>query len=140
MPSFDRNAVLNRVLRIHASSLPMYLASAKPYTPPGHGAAAQALAAIIADHRRTIGLITEELLASGGEIEGAEFPMEFTDLHDLALDYLLRPLIEHQRQDLASMEACATASGGDPLVQEALGAAKAHLETLEEVVAQPAGA
>lgn len=137
MPKVDRNAVLNRLLRIHASSLPMYLASARPYTPLDLRDAGRALDAVIADHRRTIGILTEELLASGGELEAGEFPMEFTDLHDLSLGYLLKPLVDHQRRDLAAIEACVAESGNDPLAQEALGAAKAHLETLQEAAGAP---
>ncbi len=61
--------------------------------------------------------------------------MGFTDLHDLSLDYLVSRLIRCQQQDIAVIAACvpqlATAPAAQTLAEEALGAARAHLEALE---------
>jgi hypothetical protein len=134
MPTLDRAATLNRLLQIHYRSLPMYLSSARPWVPRGHEKAAETLELIAADQKRTIARITDELLAVGADIDLGEFPMTFTDLHDLSVDYVLKELIEAQRRDVAAIEECVAATGGDPLAQEALGAAKGHLETLQEAV------
>jgi hypothetical protein len=137
VPTADRNALLNRLLQIHTTSLPMYLASAKPWVPRGHEKDAQTLALIIADQQRMAQRLTDEILDSEGTIEPGEFPMTYTDLHDLSVDYLLKALAKSQQSDLAEIEDCARQLGGDPVAQEAVGAAKAHLESLEELLAEP---
>lgn len=117
----------------------MYLRDAKPWAREEDERATQTLAQIIADHQRMVQLLTEALLAEGAEIDPGAFPMEYTDLHDLSYDYLLRTLIAKQRQLLREVEECAAQLGGDPLALEAVGLAKGHLESLKELVAQPAG-
>jgi hypothetical protein len=138
MPTSNRAATLNRLLQIHYRSLPMYLASAKPWVPRGHEKAAETLDLVVADQKRMIEKITEALLDLGADIKLGEFPMLYTDMHDLSVDYLLTELVESQRQDVAAIEGCVADSAGDPLAQEALGAAKGHLESLEEAVAETA--
>jgi hypothetical protein len=138
MPKLDRIATLNRLLQIHYRSLPMYLASARPWVPRGHEKAAETLMLIVDDQKRTVERVSEELLAAGADIDAGEFPMVYTDLHDLSVDYVLTELVEAQRHDVAEIEDCVVALGGDPLAQEALGAAKGHLESLEEAVAETA--
>ena len=54
---------------------------------------------------------------------------------------LLHPLIEHQQIDVERIARCVAELHDDRparvLAEEALGAAKAHLESLEELVAKP---
>ncbi len=137
MPKLDRIATLNRLMQIHYRSLPMYLSSARPWVPRGHEKAAETLELIVDDQKRTVEKVSEELLAARADINPGEFPMEYTDLHDLSVDFLLHELVESQRCDVAAIEDCVVELGGDPLAQEALGAAKGHLESLEEAVAAP---
>jgi hypothetical protein len=138
MPKLDRTATLNRLLQIHYRSLPMYLSSARPWVPRGHEKAAETLDLIVEDQKRMVEKISDELLSAGADIDTGEFPMVYTDLHDLSVDYLLTELVESQRNDVAAIEDCVVGLGGDPLAQEALGAAKGHLESLEEAVADVA--
>lgn len=138
MPTLDRTATLNRLLQIHYRSLPMYLASARPWVPRGHEKAAETVDLVVEDQKRTIDKITRALLDLGADIALGEFPMVFTDLHDLSVDFLLKELVEAQRRDVAAIEDCVADLAGDPLAQEALGAAKGHLESLEEAVAETA--
>jgi hypothetical protein len=49
----------------------------------------------------------------------------------LSLSYLVPIVIEHQKRDIAAIEDCARRLPEEPIAQEALGAAKAHLEALE---------
>ncbi|RIK76414.1 MAG: hypothetical protein DCC68_19420 [Planctomycetota bacterium] len=138
MTTADRTATLNRLLQIHYRSLPMYLASARPWVPRGHEKAAETLELIVEDQKRTVDKITHALLDLGADIDLGEFPMVYTDLHDLSVDYVLKELVEAQRRDVAAIEDCVADLAGDPLAQEALGAAKGHLESLEEAVAETA--
>jgi hypothetical protein len=138
MPTLDRIAALNRLLQIHYRSLPMYLSSARPWVPRGHEKAAETLELIAQDQKRMIDKISTALLDAGADIELGEFPMTYTDLHDLSVDYVLGELVEAHRHDVAAIEQCVVELGGDPLAQEALGAAKGHLESLDDAVAETA--
>jgi hypothetical protein len=126
--------VLNCLLAIHYRSLPMYLASARPWTAPGDEPAAEVLANIAADESHYVQRISDRLIelgAEGADIDRGRFPMQWTDLHDLSLSYLVPIVIEHQKRDIAAIEDCARRLPEEPIAQEALGAAKAHLEALE---------
>ena len=63
--------------------------------------------------------------------------MEFTGYHDLSLDFLITKLIEHQQKDIADIQAVVDAAeeGTDvrAIAEECLGAAKGHLESLDEL-------
>jgi hypothetical protein len=71
-----------------------------------------------------------------------DFPIAYTELHDLSLDFLIRKAVTYQKQDLAEIERCVANLAGHPeeqsLAEEALGASRAHLEMLEDLVRQPA--
>jgi hypothetical protein len=129
----NRINILNRLLAIHYRSLPMYLRDARPWRHSGDDRANELLSQIITEHQRMVEHISETLLELGGDIEPGEFPMLFTDMHDLSYNYLLRQLVDQQRQMVAQIQECADAAPGEPLVLEALGLAKGHLEELQEL-------
>jgi hypothetical protein len=131
----SRIEVLNRLLAIHYRSLPMYLRDARPWKQSQDDRADELLSQIIAEHERMVQHISETVLELGGDIEPGEFPMLFTDMHDLSYDYLLRQLVEQQRQMVVKIQECVNAAPGEPLAQEALGLAKGHLEELQELAA-----
>jgi hypothetical protein len=64
--------------------------------------------------------------------------MEFTDTHDLSIDYMLREAVGYGQQDVANLEPVAKltnlAPHAEPLVAEAFNMAKRHLATLEGLV------
>jgi hypothetical protein len=135
----SRTDVLNRLLAIHYRSLPMYLRDARPRKEPGDERADETLSQIIAEHERMVHQISEALLEAGADIEPGEFPMLFTDMHDLSYDYLLGQLIEQQRRMVQRISQCVQDAPAEPLAQEALGLAKGHLEELQELTtAKPA--
>ena len=55
-----------------------------------------------------------QIVDSGGLPDNGEFPMEFTDTHDLAIDYLMQEAIGYQRQDIADLEAVAATPNLSP--------------------------
>jgi len=130
-------AVLNRLLGIVTSSFPMYLVYAHPVLRRGDEPAQDALEHVVADQRELAGRIYSAIEAAGGTPGSPEFPAEFTGTHDLELSYVLRLAIEYQKHDIADIESCVSALEGSPqaqeLAQEALGAAKGHSQTLEEI-------
>jgi hypothetical protein len=133
--------VLNRLLATLHRSLPMYLNDATPWTHPGDEQAAQTLQRIVDDQRRDINRLAELIIERSGRIDPGQWPMEYTDLNFLSLDYLLRELVRHQQQDIAQIERCVSLLSQDrvarELAEEILGSEKAHLEMLEELTRQP---
>jgi hypothetical protein len=135
-------AILNRLLAIHCRSLPMYLADARPHVAAGEMRAEQTLAQILRDQQALAQRIAGLILDRRGMIDTGGFPMEYTDTHMLDLEFLVKELIRCQRQDIAAIERCVAALAADrearELAEECLGAAKGHLESLEELAKQPA--
>jgi hypothetical protein len=138
------NVVLNRLLVILYRSLPMYLADAVPWAHPGDEKARHVLSHIVADCRTYSGRIAELLLSRRQRVNFGEYPMTFTDTHDLSLDYLLNELVYYQKQDLAAVEDCVIILKMDhaarALAEEVAGNARGHLESLTELLRQPVNA
>jgi hypothetical protein len=139
-------SLLNRLLRIHLRSLPSYLAEVGLW----RGKIAldeeldRALKTIAFDHQATARRVAELILSRHEPLDYGQFPMEFTDKNDLAVEYLVREALEGQRRDQTAIEAVLFAlpthdAEAREVAQEALGAAKAHVDTLESLAAkQPA--
>jgi hypothetical protein len=117
----------------------MYLSHTAQWTHQGDERAVHALRLIAADQESLAGRIAVYLVEHYGRADTGGYPMAFTALHDLSLDYLLRHLAENQRKEIAVFERLADElrdhPAGRAFAQEALGAAKGHLETFEELAA-----
>ncbi|MCA9153971.1 MAG: hypothetical protein KDA55_05095 [Planctomycetales bacterium] len=137
MSAPDLNAILNRLLILHGRSLPMYLSYAHPVLARGEDAAGDVLRQIVADQQGLADRIGEMILECNGELVHGEFPMVYTGYHDVSFDFLLPKLIQQQIRDISIISRCSEALSQHPrakaLADEALGAAKAHLESLEEL-------
>lgn len=134
--------ILNRLLVLHERSLPMYLSYAPPDRLAAIPKAKAVLDQIVEDQKRTIDRLAT-LVLDGGTVDYGEFPMAFTALHDLSLEYLLKLLIDRQTKLIAACENLANLLAAAPYAQaaarEALGEAKGHLENLKELQAEIAG-
>jgi hypothetical protein len=141
MPSTDTIDTLNRVLAILERSFPQYLQWAKPYMPPGQEDVAEALADIVAGQRALADRVIEMIAESGALPDTGKFPIEFTDTHDLSIDYLIEEAIGYQKQDIADLADCVEELNLSPAAQslaaEALGMTKGNLESLEELHVSP---
>jgi hypothetical protein len=135
--------VVNRLLVLHERSLPMYLSYARPDRIAAHPDASAVLDQIVEDQKRTIDRLATIVLEGGGTVDFGEFPMAFTSLHDLALEYLLKLLVERQTKLVAACDNLSSLLAAAPYAQaaarEALGEAKGHLENLKELQAKLAG-
>ena len=134
--TLDTVRTLNQLLAIHGSSLPMYLASAPPHRQAGDERAWECLRNIIEDQRTMIDKLADYVEELGGTPNHGEYSMDFTGMHDLSMEFILRDVTERQQREIGwiehlsgKLESDATAKA---LAQEALGAAKAHLQSLEE--------
>jgi hypothetical protein len=142
MASLDSNTALNRLLVVIYRSLPLYLVDAVPWMHSGDEKAKHVLNSIVTDYRMYSSRIVDLLLSRRQRFSFGEYPMVYTDTHDLSLDYLISELIDYQKQDIAAIEKCVADLKTDPTAQsladEVLGNARGHLESLEELTKQPA--
>jgi hypothetical protein len=132
---------LNRLLTLHRCSLPMYLASAPPWYPQPNSEAEAVLRHIAEDQQLMVDRIGAVILDQGGAVKPSEFPMEFTDLHDLSVDFLIPQVIARQQREIEWMRKCVHALQDEPtaraIAEEALGAAQGHLDSLNELSSAP---
>lgn len=137
MPSDNTVDALNRLYVLHHRSLPAYLHYAQPAGLAAHPQAKGVLAQIAADHARESDRLATLVLDHAGTVDPGEFPMWFTGLHDLSVEYLVKQLIDRQRKFIAASEKIADELRLSPLAQaaarEAVGEAKGHLDNLLEL-------
>jgi hypothetical protein len=137
MPTPDTIEILNRVLVLVTRSFPQYLRYARPYIPPGRDNVLNTVNEIVTAQDRLAERIGRYISDSGGLPDAGQFPIEFTDTHDLAIDFLIREAIGYQREDIVNLQQCVDALRLSPAAQsmaaEALGMAKGHLQSLEEL-------
>jgi hypothetical protein len=141
MMTLDVIRQLNRLLAIHCRSFVQYLRWSRPYVSPGHEEELDTLAAIADDQDGLAERISRLVVDSGALPRSGEFPMEFTDLHDLDLDFLIAAAVRYQEFDLAAIQqvvdGLAAAPAARALAEEALGMCKGHLDSLRELVHVP---
>lgn len=140
----DSNHALNRVLVVLHRSLAAYLSYADPWVAYGNEESRRIFDRIVADKKERVAQLTTLLHARRHTIDFGEFPMDFTSLHDVSLDFLLKGLVEHQRRDVQTIEGCLGRLKGDAegraLAEEILASSQRHLHSLEVLTRQPAGA
>ena len=131
----DANRALNEVLAILEQSLPMYLRFAPPWVGNGEQRTRLAWESVVADRETAIAKLSALLDSRRHTIDHGEFPMDFTSLHDLSLDFLVQQLIEHERRDVDAIATRLSRLSSDPegqaLAGEILVNARHHLESLE---------
>jgi bacterioferritin (cytochrome b1) len=141
MPSSDPTAILNRVLAMLRKSFPQYARHARPYIPPGHEQAWRTLKDIATTEESLAHQVNDEIVSMGGTTDSGDFPIEFTDTHDLGIDYMIAEAIGYQRQDIADLDACikdlADRPSAHAVCEEILNVAKRHLKSLEDLHANP---
>jgi len=135
---FRTMAVLNRLLRLHATSLPSYLVSARPFVGIGQRQLVECLQQMARDHEYIVDAVGRRILEQGGTPEQRfTFSMEYTDLHDLSVDYVGKEVLRKQEEFLLACQACVQDLAAHPACQslayEAEGMARGHLELLREL-------
>ena len=138
MPRQSPVEILNQLLALHTRSLPTYLLSAKPWVSnEAAQAALTVLEQIAADQELVAGRIVAVIRDEHGTPTSSEFPINFTDMHDLSMDYIMAEVQARQEREIEFMEWAvenlAGAAVRGAIAEEALGAAKAHLDSLREL-------
>ena len=138
MRAAESMTVLNRLLAAFQYSLATYLGYARPWTHPGNARLLEAVRQITADHEAHTRRVGELILKRRGKVEPGRFPTRFTAYNDLALDYLARRLVEHERELIDEIARSVARLGGDPearqLGEAILAVERQHLRTLTELV------
>lgn len=127
---------LNQLLAMHSKSLPVYLSDAKPWVSAQDSEAMSVIGQIADEHRRLVDAIGTVITLHRGVPKFGEFPMQFTDMHDLSLDYLVKESIARQKDDIRAIEQMvdlAETPAARAVVQECLGSAKGSLDNLSEL-------
>jgi hypothetical protein len=130
--------LLNQLLALHSRSLPTYLDSARPWFSEPNSDAEAVLRLIAEDHRLMVDRIGTLILEHEGTIKPSEFSMDFTDMHDLSVDYLIPQVVARLEEDIdwirrECVPQLSGASEARAIAEEALGAAQGHLDSLNEL-------
>ena len=142
IPSQDLQR-LNRLLQLVYRSLPVYLEYAVPWHRHDDQEAVEALRHAAEDHQETAQRLARFIYDHDGAVDLGEFPLEFTDLHDLDMEYLLPLVVEAERRTIDEMEQIVQqlqSPEAKTLAEEVLGAEKAHQDRFQELLKRPAGA
>src|SRR5436190_167089 len=135
MPSNDSITVLNRVLAILERSFPQYMRYARPYIQAGRENIMQTIEQITASEDALAERVARQVFEAGGLPDHGEFPIEYTDTHDLSIDFLVCEAIDNLQQNVKDLQQCVDdlrqAPAAQTLAAEALGMTKAHLEMLQ---------
>jgi hypothetical protein len=93
---------------------------------------------IAEDQQLMVDRIGSAIMAAGGCPYLGEYPMSFTGMHDLSVDYLVRQVAQRQERDIQTMRECVAllqhTTAPRALAEEALGAAEGHLQNLKELM------
>jgi hypothetical protein len=128
---------LNRLSVAHSRSLTVYLQYAPPWLEKGHEEVMTVLEQIVRDQEATVDRIGTMIQSAGEDVDPGKFPISFTGLHDLSIEYLVSLMIEGQREIISISEQAVSELAADAMAQavaqEAVGTAKAHLDSLLEI-------
>ncbi len=98
------------------------------------------IATIVADQNGMVERLSRMITEAKDPPRFGEFPMEYTDLHDLDVDYLLGLAVNYHQQDIDSIaiiaEELQLAPAAQSLAEEVLGMTKGHLDSLKELLPQ----
>lgn len=130
------SADLNRLVVDLGRSLLQYVGESWPWVPGDAARAEEALQRLVQRQRESVARLTELLIRRNGSIDFGTFPTEYTDLHYVALDYLLEQLIESEQGLVAEVEharaGCDDAEAS-PLLDEILADERGILEELRQL-------
>lgn len=136
--------VLNRLVRLHHRSLASYLGYAPPNWRSTDNGAQSTLSLMSDQQQEIVDRAGDLVVEQGGVVDYGAYPMTYTGYHDLSFEYLLGKLLTEQDRAVSEIEECVVRSSETPrvheLAQEALGMAKGHRASLEELKSTSADA
>jgi len=135
LPTTD---VLNQLLHLLLRGLPAYVVEVNPWMQPGRHPLRKALANLADDRRQFANRTNQAILDRGAYPDPGPFPLEYTGLNDVSIEYLTNELIDSLHVDIEILQEIAAQLAAIPelhaLAEEILGNTIAHAEILEKVV------
>ena len=112
-------SILERNFRRECRSLTQYVGESWPWTHRGDREAQELVHSIMADERRWAEQLAALVTERGGVPRMGSYPLQFTNsnLHYVALDYMLRRLADYLEHEIADLRADLSAATGDPALQ-----------------------
>ena len=118
MAESQNNSELNLLLINLGRSLLQYVEACSPWY--GDETQGNPLDALVIAQKDNLALLTDLLIQRRWNIDFGSFPTEYSDLHFVALDYLILQLIENQKALIADIEQSQKASADDAPALELL--------------------
>ena len=129
--------VLNQLLHLLCRGLPEYVVEVNPRMRQGRQSLYKALTNLVDDHRLFAQRTAQAILDRGGYPDPGAFPLEYTGLNDVSIEYLAHELINSLHVDIEILEELSTQLATLPelhaLTEEILGNTTGHAEILETV-------
>lgn len=109
---------LNSLFLLLHRSLLQYLGECSPWTAEDsrQSQTLAAIAGIVAEQKRDEGLLAAAMQETGWVIDYGTYPTSFTDLHYVSLKYLLKQIIESQKQILKAIDAALSTDPESPVL------------------------
>jgi hypothetical protein len=129
---------LNQLLHLLLRGLPAYVVEVNPWTQPGRQPLRKALANLAADRRLFANRTNQAILDRGASPDPGPFPLEYTGLNDVSMEYLTNEIIDSLHVDIEILQEFSAQLRDIPelhaLSEEILGNTIGHAEILEKVV------
>lgn len=109
----QQNARLNALLVRLYRSLLQYVIECWPWAGADESAEQQAVLEMVAEQQAHVGKLAELLAERGWPIDFGNYPTEYTDLHYVALDYLLGELVADETELIADIARTLAESAAD---------------------------
>ncbi|MGD0382300.1 MAG: hypothetical protein ABSA77_02185 [Thermoguttaceae bacterium] len=130
--------VLHQFLHMLCRGLPAYVVEINPWMQPGHGPLGKALANLAADRRLFANRTAQALLERGEYPDPGTFPLEYTGLNDVSIEYLTGEIIDSLQLDIEILPEFSAQLAEIPelhaLAEEILGNTIGHAEILEKMM------
>jgi len=128
--------ILNDLLIQMNRSLLQYVAIAWPWEQNGNQSTHQAVNELVSQQKNDVSKLMNCLLDTGWDVDFGVYPVEYTDLHFVAFDYLLSQLVQNARSVVDDVENALKKTSADAaksLLSEILQSEKQILAKLEEL-------
>lgn len=136
----DASAGVNHLLVVISRGLLQYVGECWPWTQPASDEDRVTLLRLVEEQKTRIHALAEMLIDRGWTIDFGSYPTAYTDLHFVALDYLLDQLVTAQQAVVAEVDAVLSTSTGDPeagvLLERILKEERRTLSELERLTAE----
>ncbi|MGD0655960.1 MAG: hypothetical protein ABSA16_16610 [Thermoguttaceae bacterium] len=133
LPATD---ILHQLLHMLCRGLPAYVVEINPWMQPAHEPLSKALANLAADRRLFAQRTAQALLERGEYPDPGTFPLEYTGLNDVSIEYLTGEIIDSLQLDIEILPEFSAQLAEIPelhaLAEEILGNTIGHAEILEK--------